>query len=163
MLFGCVNGSCDMQRCFEDYFSEYQADMISVCLEYAEKRIDVVYVYCSYENKRISCDFFYEIAGQLVAKHQLNTLPQAKERPWDVSLTRQIAALRTLSDDVQKLIALCDSRQCEVPSEIKIIYNVDKNNLVANYKYGPVYSMHSGKGPDNIVEEWFAELSAQQF
>ncbi|EJQ92849.1 hypothetical protein II1_03237 [Bacillus cereus MC118] len=32
---------------FEDKFSELQADMISICMEYVENRADKVYVYKS--------------------------------------------------------------------------------------------------------------------
>ena len=29
-----------MDKTFEDYFGELQADMIDICLEYAEERVD---------------------------------------------------------------------------------------------------------------------------
>ena len=31
-------------KIFEDYFSEYQADMISICLEYAHEQADMMYI-----------------------------------------------------------------------------------------------------------------------
>ncbi|MED3318194.1 hypothetical protein QCI44_11560 [Bacillus cereus group sp. RP37] len=34
---------------FEDRFSELQADMISICMEYVEDRADKVYIYASCE------------------------------------------------------------------------------------------------------------------
>ena len=34
---------------FEDKFSELQADMISICMEYVEDKADKVYVYGSIE------------------------------------------------------------------------------------------------------------------
>jgi len=33
-----------MGKVFEDYFSELQADMISICLEYAEEKVDKIYI-----------------------------------------------------------------------------------------------------------------------
>jgi hypothetical protein len=36
-----------MEKIFEDYFSELQADMVSICLEYVEDRAEKVYIYCS--------------------------------------------------------------------------------------------------------------------
>ncbi len=32
-----------MGKIFEDYFSEYQADMVSICLEYVDWRADDIY------------------------------------------------------------------------------------------------------------------------
>ena len=34
-----------MGKIFGDYFSEYQADMISICLEYAHEQADMIYIY----------------------------------------------------------------------------------------------------------------------
>ena len=34
-----------MGKIFEDYFSEYQADMVSICLEYVDWRADAIYIY----------------------------------------------------------------------------------------------------------------------
>lgn len=45
-------------KVFEDYFSEFQADMISICLEYVFDRVNKIYIYCSYEEGLISNDFF---------------------------------------------------------------------------------------------------------
>ena len=47
-----------MGKIFEDYFSKYQADMISICLEYAHEQADMIYVYCSCESNTIYGDFF---------------------------------------------------------------------------------------------------------
>lgn len=33
-----------MEKIFEDYFSELQADMVSICLEYVEDRAEKVYI-----------------------------------------------------------------------------------------------------------------------
>ena len=39
-----------MDKVFEDYFSELQADMVSICMEYVEKRAERIYIYCSFED-----------------------------------------------------------------------------------------------------------------
>ena len=33
-----------MEKTFEDYFTEYQADMVSICLEYVDWHADVIYI-----------------------------------------------------------------------------------------------------------------------
>lgn len=60
-----------MGKVFEDYFSEFQADMISICLEYVFDRVNKIYIYCSYEEGLISNDFFYNINGEIVERHKL--------------------------------------------------------------------------------------------
>ncbi len=47
-----------MKEGFEQIFSDIQTDMVSICLEYVEKKADKIYIYASYEAKTISCDFF---------------------------------------------------------------------------------------------------------
>ena len=57
-----------MGKVFEDYLSEIQKDMLSVCLEYANHKVDKVFVYASNENNVISSDCFFEINHQIVKK-----------------------------------------------------------------------------------------------
>lgn len=44
---------------FEDKLSEIQTDMISLALELAEGKIDIVYIYGSYENHSLSFNSFF--------------------------------------------------------------------------------------------------------
>ena len=44
---------------FEDRFSELQADMISICMEYVEDRADKVYVYGTCDEGMISSSFLF--------------------------------------------------------------------------------------------------------
>ena len=46
---------------FEDKLSEIQTDMISLALELAEGKIDIVYIYGSYENHSLSFNSFFAI------------------------------------------------------------------------------------------------------
>ena len=36
-------------KVFEDYFTELQADMVSICMEYSEDSADMIYIYGSCE------------------------------------------------------------------------------------------------------------------
>lgn len=47
-----------MEKIFEDYFTQFQADMVSVCMDYVEKRADVIYIYCVYERNVLASGFF---------------------------------------------------------------------------------------------------------
>ena len=37
-----------MKEGFEQIFSDIQTDMVSICLEYVEKKADKIYIYASY-------------------------------------------------------------------------------------------------------------------
>jgi hypothetical protein len=97
-------------KVFEDYFSELQTDMVAICLEYADNKVDEIFIYCSYEPKMYVFDFFYRINGKIVHKHQLNEatkeLDSQYNQVYDVSRERQKAALRIGNEDL-KLIQKC--------------------------------------------------------
>ena len=59
-----------MSKVFEDYFSELQADMVSICLEYVENRAQKIFIYCSFEEGLVSSDFFYKVANSVLERHK---------------------------------------------------------------------------------------------
>ena len=106
-----------MKKGFEHVFSDIQADMVSICLEYVEGRAETIFIYGSYESKVLSCDYFFKVAGNLYERHKL---PEG----YDVSVDRQKACMRILLDDMKKLISTCAEYEAEMPTEIKLIYDV---------------------------------------
>lgn len=150
-----------MSKVFEDYFSELQTDMVSICLEYVEKKADKIYIYCSFEEGVISSDFFYCINDKVVRKHKLNdavTMDSGKFR-YDTSVARQKGVMNIINDDIEKLYKICNQYNKEMPTEIKLVYDVNKNSLKANYKYDLVYSNDPIKTADDIAMEWFEEVN----
>ena len=94
-----------MSKVFEDYFSELQTDMVSICLEYVEKKADKIYIYCSFEEGVISSDFFYCINDKVVRKHKLNdavTMDSGKFR-YDTSVARQKGVMNIIGNSVSIL------------------------------------------------------------
>lgn len=148
-----------MKRVFEDEFSAIQTDMIQICLEYVEKMADTVYIYGSYEESTISCDFFYKIEGKIYERHELNQTGKA----YDTSIQRQKACLRILNDDIKKMIAICNQYKMDMPTEIKLVYDVNKNSVSAIYQYAPVYSQNENKTADDISQKWLEEERAKLF
>lgn len=152
-----------MSKVFEDYFSELQADMISICLEYAEEKVDRIYIYCSFEEMVISCNFFYRINGRVVRKHELNNAINDEGFRYNTSIARQEATLDIITDDIKSICNLCKEYKKEMPTEMKLIYDVKKNSLKADYKYNLVYSNDEQKTADDIVMEWFEEVKSYEF
>lgn len=153
-----------MSKVFEDYFSELQTDMVSICLEYVENKADIIYIYCSFEEGVISSDYFYCINNKVVRKHKLNdaiTMDLGKFR-YDTSVARQKSVMYIINEDIEKLYKICNQYNNEMPTEIKLVYDVNKNSLKADYKYDLVYSNDPIKTADDIALEWFEEVKKQK-
>lgn len=144
-----------MNKVFEDKFSEIQTDMIKICLEYANYSADIIYIYASYEENIISCDYFYKINETLAERHKLNKIDSKK---YDTSIQRQKACMKILNEDMKKLISACQEYKRDMPTEIKLIYDVKNNNVNANYEYDIRYSNSSNKTADTMAEEWFNQI-----
>jgi len=143
-----------MSRKFEDYFSELQTDMVSICLEYVKNQGDNIYIYCSYENNMASAGFFYEINGRLVERHKIDkVLPNC-----DSSVFMQKEVMKILMDDLKKIKGVCDEFERPMPTEIKLSYDIKNNSLNAKYSYDLVHSIDSEKTASDIEMEWFKEL-----
>ncbi|MFC0271801.1 DUF600 domain-containing protein [Metabacillus herbersteinensis] len=152
-----------MGKVFEDYFSEIQTDMIAVCLEYVDNNSDDIYIYCSYEPEMYSFDVFYRINEKLVYKYQVNdavVIVNGKpEYVYDISDNRQFGVLDIGNENLQKIHQKCKGFDREMPTEMKLHYDVSNNKLEAKYRYDLVYSSDEALLPDDIFERWFEEVS----
>ncbi|MED4693830.1 immunity protein YezG family protein [Peribacillus frigoritolerans] len=143
---------------FEDIFSELQADMISICMEYVEDRADKVYVYASSEEGIISSSFFYLINNKYVKSHKLNDALENGEERYDVSTERGFMVLDIINENTEKIKVLCKEYERDMPTEMKLIYDVKSGNFKAEYKYDLVYTNDNIKTAHHIANEWFEEL-----
>ncbi|NBJ70636.1 MULTISPECIES: DUF600 domain-containing protein [Clostridia] len=149
-------------KVFEDYFSELQTDMVAICLEYVDNKADEIFIYCSYEPNMYVFDFFYKINGMVVHKNQLNEavkdLDSTHNRAFDVSRERQKAALRIGNQNLKLIHKKCEEFNKDMPTEMKLHYNVKKNSLKGKYRYDLVYSNDDELLPDDIFDLWFEEV-----
>ena len=144
-----------MGKVIEDYFTELQTDMISICLEYVEDRAEKIYIYCSYENNMISGDFFYKINGKVVHNNKLNDAIADREKPYDVSIDRQKEVIDIIIEDIISLKKLCQEYQRDMPTQIKLIYDVSENKVQADYSYDIIFSNDKKKTSYDVLEEWY--------
>ncbi|EMY5504316.1 DUF600 domain-containing protein [Bacillus wiedmannii] len=153
-----------MSKVFEDYLSELQTDMVAICLEYVENHADDVYIYCSYEPEMYAFDVFYKINGQVVRKHNLNDvandISETGKKPllYDTSEHRQEAVLDIGLNNLEEIHKKCKEYGREMPTEIKLHYNVKQNSLKGKYRYDLVYSNDEELLPDDILDLWFEEV-----
>jgi hypothetical protein len=117
---------------FEEIFSELQADMISICMEYVEDRADKVYVYASCEEGIISSSFFYLINNKYVKSHKLNDALEKGEERYDVSAERGFMVLDIINENTEKIKVLCKEYERDMPTEMKLIYDVRVGTLKLN-------------------------------
>ena len=146
-----------MTKIFEDYFSELQADMVSICLEYVEGNADNIYIYCSYEANTYSFDFFYNVDGHMLQKHELNKLNDS----YDTSLNRQEVLLDIGLQNLKKIHEYCILYKQDMPTEMKLYYDVKNNSLKAKYSYELMYSKDNQLLPDHIFNSWIKELQKE--
>ncbi|CAN7535072.1 immunity protein YezG family protein [Rossellomorea sp. LjRoot5] len=145
-------------KTFEDRFSELQADMISICMEYIEERADKVYVYASCEESIISSKFFYLINNKYVKPHKVNDALANGDEGYNVSSERQFMVLDILNEDIEKIKKLCLDYEKDMPTEMKLIYDVKSGKFKSEYKYDLVYTNHETKTARQIADEWFDEI-----
>jgi Protein of unknown function, DUF600 len=145
---------------FEDEFSELQADMISICMEYVEDKADKVYVYGSSEEGIISANFFYLINNSYVEPHKLNEALKDGTGEYDVSPKRQSMVLRIICEDIQKVKLLCKEYERDMPTEMKLIYDAKSGKFSAEYKYDLIYTHDDIKTADHVADEWFEEIKS---
>ncbi len=152
-------------KVFEDYFSELQADMVSICLEYVFDRANKIYIYCSYEEGLISNDFFYNINGKIVERHKLNdaliNVENKDDFSYDTSVVRQKAVVKIINEDIKEMIKLCKEYNREMPTEIKLVYDVKANKLTADYKYELVHTIDSNETASSVARRWFEQVKRE--
>ncbi|WP_240338341.1 DUF600 domain-containing protein [Peribacillus alkalitolerans] len=147
-----------MVKVFEDYFSELQADMVAICLEYVDNQADDIYIYGSYEPEMYAFDVFYKINGNVILKNNINVAVNDKEEKYDTSLDRQEAVLDIGLKNLEEIHKKCEEFNKEMPTEIKLHYKVKENSLTGRYKYDLVYSNDDKLLPDDIFDLWFGEI-----
>ncbi|MDM5227703.1 DUF600 domain-containing protein [Cytobacillus sp. NJ13] len=149
-------------KVFEDYLSEIQTDMVAICLEYVENKADEIFIYCSYEPEMYVFDFFYRINGKIVHKHQLNDaikeLDSQQNQIYDVLRERQKSTLKIGNQNLKQIHKKCEDFNKEMPTEMKLYYNVKQNSLKGKYRYNLVYTKDDELLPDDIFDLWFEEM-----
>ncbi len=143
---------------FEDKVSELQADMISICMEFVEDRADKVYVYASYEEGMTSSRFYYRINNTYVESHKVNDALKDGEERYDVSPKRGLMVLEVMNEDIEKIEELCKEYGRDMPTEMKMIYDVKSGGFQAQYNYDLVHSIDDVKTPGAFADEWFEEV-----
>ena len=139
---------------FEDQLMEIQSDMISLSLEYVENKAEIVYIYVVLEDGLVSFDFFYKIGGFISEKSDVNKYLSEKINDSD---DIQFSLLEYGIEDAEKIEVLFEENSKEVPTEIRLVYDVKNNSLKSNYRYDAMYEKNEDLSVSDVFEAWIQE------
>ena len=139
---------------FEDQLMEIQSDMISLSLEYVENKAEIVYIYVVLEDGLVSFDVFYKIGGFISEKSHVNEYLSEKINDSD---DIQFSLLEYGIEDAEKIEVLFKENSKEVPTEIRLVYDVKNNSLKSNYIYDAMYEKNEDLSVSDVFEAWIQE------
>ena len=139
---------------FEDQLMEIQSDMISLSLEYVENKAETVYIYVVLEEGLVSFDVFYKIGGFISEKSDVNEYLSEKINDSD---DIQFSLLEYGIEDAEKIEVLFEENSKEVPTEIRLVYDVKNNSLKSNYIYDAMYQKNEDLSVSDVFEAWIQE------
>lgn len=108
----------------------------------------------------ISSRFFYLINNKYVKSHKVNDALKDGHEKFDVSPDRGFKVLEIINEDMENIKLLCKEYKRDMPTEMKLIYDVKSGSLKAEYKYELIYTNHDTKTARQIAEEWFEEIKS---
>ena len=143
-----------MNRVFEDQLMDIQSDMISLSLEYVENKAETVYIYVVLEEGLVSFDVFYKIGGFISEKSDVNEYLSEKINDSD---DIQFSLLEYGIEVAQKIEVLFEENSKEVPTEIRLVFDVKNNSLKSNYRYDAMYEKNEDLSVSDVFEAWIQE------
>ena len=143
-----------MNRVFEDQLMDIQSDMISLSLEYVENKAETVYIYVVLEEGLVSFDVFYKIGGFISEKSDVNEYLSEKINDSD---DIQFSLLEYGIEDAEKIEVLFEENSKEVPTEIRLVYDVKNNSLKSNYIYDAMYEKNEDLSVSDVFDAWIQE------
>lgn len=143
-----------MNRVFEDQLMDIQSDMISLSLEYIENKAETVFIYVVLEDGLVSFDVFYKIGGFISEKSDVNKYLSEKINDSD---DIQFSLLEYGIEVAQKIEVLFEENSKEVPTEIRLVYDVKNNSLKSNYIYDAMYEKNEDLSVSDVFEAWIQE------
>ncbi|MCR5837527.1 MAG: hypothetical protein K6G88_13575 [Lachnospiraceae bacterium] len=149
-------------KVFEDYLSELITDMVEICLEYIEDKADKIYILCGNEENIISGSYFFKIHDKVVKKHKVNDVLLENESRIDASIDRMQQVNEIIINDVKALTKRCKEFNRDIPTQMKIVYEVNTHKLDTDISYDLKYTNTKNKGWLDTFEEWFDEIKTQE-
>ena len=130
---------------FNNCFSEILSDMVYLVLEYCTKSVEKIFIHCSNEGNCISSNVFFQKDGKELKRSQFNEISELEQKQIIHSINEKIISLRELCVDNKK----------QVPTEIKLIYEIETKHLISDFCYQNLYSDSENLVVQDIFDNWF--------
>ena len=114
----------------------------------------VPYIYVVLEDGLVSFDVFYKIGGFISEKSDVNEYLSEKINDSD---DIQFSLLEYGIEDAEKIEVLFKENSKEVPTEIRLVYDVKNNSLKSNYIYDAMYEKNEDLSVSDVFEAWIQE------
>lgn len=137
-----------MAQCFEDAFMDLQSEYVSLCLEYLEHfnvAADKLYIYLYQTNRQRMFNAFFESEHSIVSLGEIGTDDDSDE------------VLDVGTDDIQRLVDVCEAYQQPCPNEFKLVYDTASHSFDAQYGYED-YSVRNEMDSVDVFFDWIREV-----
>lgn len=131
---------------FEDSFGRLVGELVNVCLEYSSGIVDGVYIYMNFMDDKPFSDFFFSINDNVVDKYFICT----GENMCDGYVAENYVYEK--SEEIREAFK-CYNKN--MPLEIKITYDVLKNNLNVDSNY----TDYKNAKKDTGISKWIDSLN----
>ena len=70
-------------------------------------------------------------------------------------MARQKGAVKIINEDIKKLNRICQEYQRDMPTQIKLVYDIVENKINADYSYDLIFSNDISRTAYDVLEEWY--------
>ncbi|PJZ95050.1 hypothetical protein [Leptospira meyeri] len=146
---------------FDLNFQNLCKEVIQIAFDYIdnnEKETDAIYFFGTKEQKVSYTGVFYRIKNQFAELHEVNNVLEKKVK----NSNRNISTLTNKNFEIlEHILSLFKQDNREIPTQIKIIYDLKKNNLETKLDYNFHFSNHKTKRPSDLFDEWINSIKSE--
>ena len=128
---------------FEDSFGRLIGELVNVCLEYSSGIVDGVYIYMNFTDDKPFSDFFFSINDNVVDKYFICT----GENMCEAYIVENYVYEK--SGEIREAFKRYNKN---MPLEIKITYDILKNNLNVDSNYIDYKKAEKDTGISNWID-----------
>lgn len=154
-----IDSQCSNNINFEENFLDLQASMVSLCLEYVENKANYLYIYAASENNLSTFNVFYNVNNSIVNKNQINDA--LGYQVIDDSKERTLSLLKYGNEDWKALLDFLKANNKDIPTEMKIIYDVKENKMTTRFKYDFQLTNSDTMTHHDILMSWYEEIKSE--
>ena len=149
-----------MAKVYSDYLTEALIDMVNIGMEYADYRVEKVFIYCFRQDYFVNMDCFYQRGGKILFKDELNSVVIPGEKPIEMNPTKDKVLSEVLDVDLSDIVHACRMFHQEIPTVIKTEYDDVKqkmNTKIGYERYDLGDNLLEMFKPRELFLEWMEE------